>query len=504
MTSKSYIMGVDIGTSSTKAVLFNERGEVICREATHYELVTDETGKAEESPTEIFEAVITSIQGVMKNIDKTELRGISFSSAMHSLIMVGADGELLTECITWADGRSSEALENIKRDNYLFQLYEATGTPIHPMSPFAKICWLKEDEAQLFHRAEKFVDIKSYILNRLFDVWVMDESLASGTGLYNILEHDWEFEAMEIVKLTPDYLPKVVPETYQLHGVKKEYAELMGIPENLPFIVGGSDGALANIGIQATGRNDVTITVGTSGAVRKLTNEFQVDSRGRTFCYGAGDGYFIAGGAVNNGGKVVEWGLQQFGSESEIMNRDFTSFIAHIDEVPPGASGLLFQPYLLGERAPFWTNDIRGGFVGLTINHSKAHFVRAILEGIAFNLAEVYEAVAAPDDIIYVTGGISGHEAWCRLLADILDREVRVPHTIEGSSLGAAIIGMRSLGILKTLNLEQTLPIKAVYHPSENTKKYAELRPIFKQVTTQLMASYSMLNSWQKKFDYNS
>lgn len=497
-------MGVDIGTSSTKAVLFNERGEVICREATHYELVTDETGKAEESPTEIFEAVITSIQGVMKNIDKTELRGISFSSAMHSLIMVGADGELLTECITWADGRSSEALENIKRDNYLFQLYEATGTPIHPMSPFAKICWLKEDEAQLFHRAEKFVDIKSYILNRLFDVWVMDESLASGTGLYNILEHDWEFEAMEIVKLTPDYLPKVVPETYQLHGVKKEYAELMGIPENLPFIVGGSDGALANIGIQATGRNDVTITVGTSGAVRKLTNEFQVDSRGRTFCYGAGDGYFIAGGAVNNGGKVVEWGLQQFGSESEIMNRDFTSFIAHIDEVPPGASGLLFQPYLLGERAPFWTNDIRGGFVGLTINHSKAHFVRAILEGIAFNLAEVYEAVAAPDDIIYVTGGISGHEAWCRLLADILDREVRVPHTIEGSSLGAAIIGMRSLGILKTLNLEQTLPIKAVYHPSENTKKYAELRPIFKQVTTQLMASYSMLNSWQKKFDYNS
>ncbi|MBC2136390.1 gluconokinase [Listeria innocua] len=504
MTSKSYIMGVDIGTSSTKAVLFNERGEVICREATHYELVTDETGKAEESPTEIFEAVITSIQGVMKDIDKTELRGISFSSAMHSLIMVGADGELLTECITWADGRSSEALENIKRDNYLFQLYEATGTPIHPMSPFAKICWLKEDEPQLFHRAEKFVDIKSYILNRLFGVWVMDESLASGTGLYNILEHDWEFEAMEIVKLTPDYLPKVVPETYQLHGVKKEYADLMGIPENLPFIVGGSDGALANIGIQATGRNDVTITVGTSGAVRKLTNEFQVDSRGRTFCYGAGDGYFIAGGAVNNGGKVVEWGLQQFGSESEIMNRDFTSFIAHIDEVAPGASGLLFQPYLLGERAPFWTNDIRGGFVGLTINHSKAHFVRAILEGIAFNLAEVYEAVSAPDDIIYVTGGISGHDAWCRLLADILDREVRVPHTIEGSSLGAAIIGMRSLGILKTLSLEQTLPIKAVYHPSENTKKYAELRPIFKQVTTQLMASYSILNSWQKKFDYNS
>lgn len=497
-------MGVDIGTSSTKAVLFNERGEVICREATHYELVTDETGKAEESPTEIFEAVITSIQGVMKDIDKTELRGISFSSAMHSLIMVGADGELLTECITWADGRSSEALENIKRDNYLFQLYEATGTPIHPMSPFAKICWLKEDEPQLFRRAEKFVDIKSYILNRLFDVWVMDESLASGTGLYNILEHDWEFEAMEIVKLTPDYLPKVVPETYQLHGVKKEYADLMGIPENLPFIVGGSDGALANIGIQATGRNDVTITVGTSGAVRKLTNEFQVDSRGRTFCYGAGDGYFIAGGAVNNGGKVVEWGLQQFGSEGEIMNRDFTSFIAHIDEVAPGASGLLFQPYLLGERAPFWTNDIRGGFVGLTLNHSKAHFVRAILEGIAFNLAEVYEAVSAPDDIIYVTGGISGHDAWCRLLADILDREVRVPHTIEGSSLGAAIIGMRSLGILKTLNLEQTLPIKAVYHPSENTKKYAELRPIFKQVTTQLMASYSMLNSWQKKFDYNS
>lgn len=497
-------MGVDIGTSSTKAVLFNEQGEVIHREAIHYNLVTDETGKAEESPTEIFEAVITSIRHVMSKINKADLRGISFSSAMHSLIAAKSNGELLTECITWADGRSSEALENVKRDNYLFQLYEATGTPIHPMSPFAKICWLKETEPELFNRTEKFIDIKAYILYRFFGVWVMDESLASGTGLYNILEHDWEFEAMEIVKLTPDFFPKVVPETYQLRGMKAKYVEFMGIPDDVPLIVGGSDGALANIGIQATGRNDVTITVGTSGAVRKLTNEFQVDSRGRTFCYGAGDGYFIAGGAVNNGGKVVEWGLEQFGSESEIANRDFASFIARIDEVNPGAAGLLFQPYLLGERAPFWTNDIRGGFVGLTINHTKAHFIRAILEGIAFNLAEVYEAVSAPDDIIYVTGGISAHEPWCRLLADILNREIRVPHTIEGSSLGAAIIGMRSLGILKDLNLQKTLPIKAIYHPSENVEKYAELRLIFTQVSTQLMSSYSQLNSWQKKFEINS
>lgn len=504
LTSESYIMGVDIGTSSTKAVLFNEQGEVIYREAAHYELVTDETGKAEESPTEIFEAVITSIRRVMNKIDKADLRGISFSSAMHSLILAKSNGELLTECITWADGRSSEALENVKRDNYLFQLYETTGTPIHPMSPFAKICWLKEAEPELFNRAEKFVDIKAYILYRFFDVWVMDESLASGTGLYNISEHDWEFEAIEIVKLTPDFLPKVVPETYQLSGIKTEYAEMMGIPTSVPFIVGGSDGALANIGIQATGQSDVTITVGTSGAVRKLTTEFQVDSRGRTFCYGAGDGYFIAGGAVNNGGKVVEWGLNQFGSESEIKNRDFASFIAHIDEVDPGAAGLLFQPYLLGERAPFWTNDIRGGFVGLTINHTKAHFIRVILEGIAFNLAEVYEAVSAPDDIIYVTGGISAHEGWCKLLADILDREIRVPHTIEGSSLGAAIIGMRSLGILKDLNLKQTSPIKATYYPSKNTERYTELRLIFKQVSTQLLSSYSQLNSWQKKFENNS
>lgn len=497
-------MGVDIGTSSTKAVLFNEQGGVIHREAIHYNLVTDETGKAEESPTEIFEAVITSIRHVMSKINKADLRGISFSSAMHSLIAAKSNGELLTECITWADGRSSETLENVKRDNYLFQLYEATGTPIHPMSPFAKICWLKETESELFNRTEKFIDIKAYILYRFFGVWVMDESLASGTGLYNILEHDWEFEAMEIVKLTPDFFPKVVPETYQLRGMKAKYIEFMGIPDDVPLIVGGSDGALANIGIQATGRNDVTITVGTSGAVRKLTNEFQVDSRGRTFCYGAGDGYFIAGGAVNNGGKVVEWGLEQFGSESEIANRDFASFIARIDEVNPGAAGLLFQPYLLGERAPFWTNDIRGGFVGLTINHTKAHFIRAILEGIAFNLAEVYEAVSAPDDIIYVTGGISAHEPWCRLLADILNREIRVPHTIEGSSLGAAIIGMRSLGILKDLNLQKTLPIKAIYHPSENVEKYAELRLIFTQVSTQLMSSYSQLNSWQKKFEINS
>ncbi|WP_260448681.1 gluconokinase [Listeria grandensis] len=502
MGSTVLVMGVDIGTTSTKAVIFDGNGEVVARESRGYPLLTDDSGMAEQEPRVILDAVVAAINAVIETaaVDAKQLLAISFSAAMHSLIAVDVDGEPLTNCITWADQRSGAALERRKRDFYLHQVYEKTGTPIHPMSPFAKLCWLQDDFPDVVARTDKFIGIKTYVLHALFGEYVVDEASASASGLYNMLEHDWEPIALDITRITASQLPKVVGESYQLRGVVSAWKEALHVvAENTIFVVGSSDGALANVGIGSVGEHDVTLTVGTSGAVRKLTQTYHVDNWQRTFCYGVADGYFVQGGAVNNGGAVLAWGLEQFGTDAERTTNDFTRFIDDIAQTEPGANGLLFQPYLLGERAPYWTDQIRGSFVGITINHTRAHFIRAILEGIAFNLAHVYEVMSDPNDKIHVTGGLSQHPIWCQLVADVFDREVIVPHTIEGSSLGAAIIALYSLDILPTLELPKKWPPSHVYQPNpENVAIYKSLQPIFQQITTQLMSSYERLIDWQK------
>ncbi|WP_240422350.1 gluconokinase [Listeria costaricensis] len=493
-----YLMGVDIGTSSVKAVLFRQSGEMRARHAVDYTLYTDPSGKAEQDPEEILQATVTAIQTVMQEIRPEQLEAVSFSAAMHSLILFDEKNNPLTACLTWADQRSNETLAKLKQMYDLHPLYEKTGTPLHPMSPFAKLCWLHEDCPELMARAAKIGGIKSFLIYRLFGDWLIDESLASGSGLYNLESHTWEPFALELAHVDPTMLPKVVPETTILNHLSPKWAERLGVRPDTPFVVGASDGALANLGIQAIRPHDVTVTVGTSGAVRKIRTHYQADPYERTFCYGVTKELFITGGAVNGGGKIVEWALQQFGTAAERQTDNFAAFIKRAASAPAGAAGLLFHPYLLGERAPYWDTNLRGGFIGLSVNHKEAHLIRAVLEGIALNLASIYESIAEEEDIVYVSGGISAHDFWCQLLANIFDREVRVPHTIEGSSLGAVILAMQALHLIDEPRLPGLPVIAKVFQPEPaHVETYRELHEIFKESTAQLATTYHKLAKWQ-------
>lgn len=493
---EKYIIGVDIGTSSTKAVLFDHTGKLIHRHAISYDLITDDAGRAVQDPDTMVDAVKNAVRHVIDEsaIPSEDVRAVSFSSAMHSLILVDETHQPLTPAITWADHRSTKAAEHLKKNYDSHLIYEKTGTPIHPMSPFVKISWLNQEQPELIAKTKIFADIKSYVFYQLFHEWVIDESLASGTGMYNPKEHDWEKEAMDIIGLKPGQLPRVVSETTAFHN--DSTARDLGLTGDPAFVIGGSDGALANIGIQALGKNEVTVTVGTSGAVRKLVPEFQVDKAGRTFCYAAA-GPYVIGGAVNNGGKVVEWAFKQFGKEEE----DFSDFLKLSDDVPPGANGLMFLPFLLGGRAPLWRNNLFGDFIGLTINHTRKTMVRAILEGIALNLADVYEAIAEKEDIIYVTGGLASEPLWCQMLADILEREVRVAETIEGSGLGAAIVGMKAIGWLETLEIGHEKRVAQTFSPrAEYRDRYRDLRNLFNEANQRLLTTYENIIAWKEKY----
>lgn len=247
------MIGVDIGTTSTKSVLYDENGQFIMKHNIGYPLHTPNVDVSEENPDELFDAVLMTVKYVVREagVKKEDIKLISFSAQMHSLVALDAQHSRLTESITWADNRASKYAERITRDHNGHEIYKRTGTPIHPMSPLSKIFWMKHEQPEIYNQTAMFADIKTYIFYQLFEQYVIDYSMASATGMFNLEKLDWDEEALNLLGISRDQLPKLVPTTHILTGMKKRYATLMGIDENTPIVVGASDGVLSNLGVNS-------------------------------------------------------------------------------------------------------------------------------------------------------------------------------------------------------------------------------------------------------------
>lgn len=510
MLEPSYYLGVDIGTTSTKAVLFAKSGKVIASDTVFYPLETPNPLVAEQDPEEIFRAVLSSVRKTIRNsdIDTKQLKLVSFSSAMHSLIAVDAIGNLLTQSITWADTRSSKHAKHIKEQLNGHEIYLRTGTPIHAMSPLSKLVWLKEDEPEIFKQAEKFIGIKEFVFNELFGKYVVDHSIASATGLFNLQELDWDAEALAVAGITPTQLSQPVPTTHTT-GLAPEHALFMGIPEDVPFIIGASDGVLANLGVDAIEPGVLAVTIGTSGAIRTVTTNPKTDPKGRTFCYALTENHWVVGGPVNNGGIVLRWLRDEFASsEVETAKRlgiDPYEVLTKIaGTVNPGADGLLFHPYLTGERAPLWDANARGSFFGLSIHHKKQHMIRSVLEGIVFNL---YTVLLAVEELtgeplrIQASGGFARSDMWRQLLADVFDKPVVIPESFESSCLGAVVLGMYAIGEIDDFSIvSEMIGQTHTHEPDEASASiYRELLPIYIRLSRLLTEEYESIADFQRK-----
>lgn len=235
----NYMIGIDIGTTSTKSVLFTEQGSVISTSTQEYPLYTPAPDVAEQDPEEIVQAALRSVRGVMdqSGVAAEQILFVSCSSAMHSVIAMGQDNMPLTRCITWADNRSAAWSAQLQENGLGHPIYLRTGTPIHPMSPLTKLMWLRHDEPELFELTAKFISIKEYLFFRLFGQYVVDHSIASCTGLLNLEQLDWDAEALEIAGITPDHLSKLVPTTHILEGMNYESAEKMALSPPHPSLL---------------------------------------------------------------------------------------------------------------------------------------------------------------------------------------------------------------------------------------------------------------------------
>lgn len=446
---------------------------------------------------------------IASGIAKDELSFISFSSAMHSLIAMDKDCKPLTNSITWADNRSVAYAEQLKASDQGTQLYHRTGTPIHPMSPITKVMWLRKEHPEIFNKTDKFLGIKEYIIYKFFKEFVMDYSLASATGMFNLKNLAWDEEALTIAGIGSDKLPMLVPTTHILSGLSQELAEKMNICAGTPFVIGASDGVLANLGQNAIKPGVLAVTIGTSGAVRTVSDRPLTDPKGRTFCYALTENHWVIGGPVNNGGITFRWARDQFGrveiERAKASGQDPYEILTEMaSNIAPGSDGLIFHPYMAGERAPLWSADARGSFFGLALHHTRDHMVRAVLEGVMYNLYSVLLAVreltGAPEKI-HASGGFVRSKLWRQIMADVFNQNVTIPESFESSSLGAAVLGLYALGEIESLDevenmighTNELVPIE------EHVKVYEELMSIYLSVSRQLEGDYKRIADYQRR-----
>ncbi len=471
-----YFLGIDIGTTSVKSVAFSSTGKTICEHAISYPIKHPIPDWSEQDPEEIAESVFKTVENILRDLSPHVPRLCCFSSAMHSLIAVDKNGRAISPSIIWADNRANEMAARIHRNNQANRFYELTGLPVHAMSPFCKLLWLRENQKDIFNNAYKFIGIKEYVFLKLFGIYAVDVSIAAATGLMNGETRRWDPWILEQTGISENRLSAIteIGKIFYSPGI---FPSL----KNTPFIIGGSDGAMANIGsTDETG--SLVITIGTSSAARLIINTRQIDPQMRTFCYYINENKWLVGGASNNGGIVLQWLQENFFNSKE----DVSFFLNQALSAEPGSGGLIFLPYLMGERAPLWNADARGVLFGLRIHHRQADMVRASMEGVVYCLYAISQSLFETTDVqnIYASGGFARSELWLQILSDIFNLPVIVCDTIENSAWGAAKTGMKVLGI----DISAKSAMSKTYYPNSSVhsiykkgfKKFQRLNELLK------------------------
>jgi gluconokinase len=489
------VLGVDIGTTSAKAVAFDTDARELGRGEAGYPLLEPEHGQAVQEPAVVVDATLASIRAATSAAREQGARiaALSFSGAMHSLVGLDAQGRALTPLVTWGDMRATEQAERLRAEHP--ELHDRTGTPLHPMSPLPKLVWFAEHEPETFSAVRRWAGIKELVVARLTGTWAVDHSVASATGLLNLRELDWDGEALAIAGIDAEALSPLVPTTHRLELEAAPAADL-GLEGDMALIVGAADGPLANLGVGAVHHGVAACSIGTSGALRLMVERPVVDPQRRVFCYALLPGHWIVGGAINNGGAVLRWAGEalapDLGPHAEARLLELAG------DVRAGSEGLLMLPYLLSERAPHWSTVARGAYIGLTRHHDRGHLVRAALEGVCLQLAVVLASVRdAGNEVreIRATGGFARSDLWRQMLADALGMPIGFPAGHEGSAFGAALLAMDALGMVDGIDRAAGLvEIEDVVEPEARAAGvYADLLPTFTSLYDALEPAFRAL-----------
>lgn len=480
MNNEPLTLAVDIGTSSVRAMAFDLQGGIRAREQIPYPVMRPRPYFEEQDPFLVRSSTYKVIAQLLSSgsVDPGRISCLSFSSQMYSIIALDAAGNPLTNSLPWSDGRAEAQAEGVKKTRGAMWLYPHTGCPMNSIYPIAKIAWLREETPEVFGNTARFVCIKEFVTMPLIGEWVVDYSMASASGMFDVASHTWHPEALEAAGLSESQLSKPVSGTKAFGLMPDSPLAGLGLPKDTVVFLGAGDGPLANLGSGAFEVGAINIDLGTSGAARCTSDVPITDEDASLWCFCLDDSHWAYGGIVTNVGNSYQWLASNIAEISRLSGEAaFDLLNGKAAGIKPGSDGLLFMPYLRKARSPYWDGRLKGTMYGLTADHGFGHMARALLEAIAYDLKTIINLmdkriVTLPH--ILLTGGLSRSPVIPQILADVLGREIRIPEQNEGSIAGAAILGFSGLGKLDGLKFMQAAPHYASVRPDPERKRLYE------------------------------
>jgi xylulokinase len=498
----SYLLGIDVGTTGSKTLLIDECGEVVASAMVEYAMHTPHPLWAEQDPADWWQATVEGIQRVLAGVDAAEVKGLGLTGQMHGLVLLDGSGEVLRPCIMWNDQRTGPQCAAITERLGLDRIIAWTANPVLPGFTAPKIVWVRENEPQVYDRVARVLLPKDFIRYKLTGGFATDKAGASGTSLLDVVERTWSQEMAEELDIPADWLP-VSYEGPEVTGtVTSQAAELTGLPVGLPVVAGGGDQEAQAVGTGIVHEGLVSATLGTSGVVFAHTDEPKVDSQGRlqSYCHAVPGKWHVMGVMLSAGGSF-RWFRDTLGrlekATAELTGHDpYEHLTAEAARVPAGSEGLIFLPYLTGERMPYSDPNARGSFFGLTIRHDKPHLVRSVLEGVAYGLRDLLELVrdfGLSIEQVRASGGGARSELWRQILADVFATELVTINVTEGAAYGAALLASVGAGIYPSVEeaCEATIHIVTRTEPKpEHVKFYGAYYPVYRSLYAALKPAF--------------
>lgn len=508
MTQGPCFIGIDLGTGSCKCVVVDAQAEVLGFGHGSYPSRSSGQEWDEQDPHAMLHGMVIAVRTALEQarVQSQECTALSIGGALHSILALDQAGNPLTGILTWADDRAFKQAQAIRGTTEAQELYNQTGCPVHGIYPLYKIRWLKEERPECFSQVARFLSAKEFAFYQLTGEFVCDYGLAGGSGLLNVHELRWNPASLSAAGISESCLSPLDDPRQIFRLRDTDLVRHMGLPPGLPVVLGCSDAANSSLGAGAILPGQATCMVGTSGALRLITEQPVLHPEMRSWCYAMDSRHWLVGGAINNGGIALAW-LQDILNQA-IQGRDpklsFDNLTGMAAEAPAGAHGLLCLPFFAGERSPNWNQSARGIFFGLSLHHQAADLARSVLEGVALrfrSLSEMLQEIDLPIDQVRASGGFAHSDLWLQIMASVLGRPLTLPAWEETSSLGAALWAMLGVGTLARLeDMAGLVKLVKIYRPDlTEAAKYDELYSIYTQIYQAACPAFEKIAQFQDR-----
>lgn len=482
-----YLLGLDVSTTGVKALLIDGGGQVKRVVTTELPISTPRPLWSEQDPADWWRGTVNSVRQVLDGVDLSgeDVAAVGLTGQMHGLTLLDEQGEVQRPAILWNDQRTGAQCDEIRRRLGRERLIEITGNDALAGFTAPKILWVREHEPEVFEEAQHILLPKDYIRFRLTGDYATDRAGAAGTLLLDLKAREWSQEVLQALDIPPEWLPPTHEGPQVTGRISKHGAQATGLKTGTPVVGGGGDQAAQAVGVGAIRPGIVALTLGTSGVIFATTNQPLVDPEGRVhaFCHAVPQQWHLMGVMLSAAGSL-RWYRDSLAPDSS-----YDALLAPARAVPPGSEGLIFLPYLTGERTPHADPLARGAFVGLTVRHTQAHLTRAVLEGVAFGLRDSFELIREIGplqiDQVRISGGGARSAIWRQIIADVLDVDLVTVNTTEGAAYGAALLAGVGAGIWTSVDAACQSAIRETGLTSpqaDQVARYTHIYPMYRQL----------------------